>query len=63
MMVKVLDLVNLGGETPDLLLSCLLEVLQKLDLEKVIIIAADNSNVNLSGRNRREKNSLYYRLQ
>jgi hypothetical protein len=63
-MVKVLELVNLGGEISDLLLSCLLEVLQKLDLlEKVIIIAADNSNVNLSGRKGKGKNSLYYRLQ
>jgi hypothetical protein len=38
-MVKVLELVNLGSETSDLLLSYVLEVLQKLYLlEKVIAI-------------------------
>jgi hypothetical protein len=46
--VKVLELVNLGGETSALLLSHVLELLQKLDLlEKVIVISADNTSRNL----------------
>jgi hypothetical protein len=49
-MVKVLELVNLGVETSDLLLSYVLEVLQKLDhLEKVTAISADNTNMNFGG--------------
>jgi hypothetical protein len=46
-MVKVLELVYLGGETSDLLFSYVLEVLHKLDLlAKVIAISADNINAN-----------------
>jgi hypothetical protein len=62
--VKVLELVNLGGETSDLLLSYVLEVLQKLHLpEKVIAISADNTNMNFSGKKWKGKNNLYYRRQ
>jgi hypothetical protein len=63
-MVKVLELVNLGGETSDMLLSYVLEVLQKLDLlEKVIAISADNTNMNFGDKKRKGKNNLYYKLQ
>jgi hypothetical protein len=63
-MVKVLVLVNLGGETSDLLLSSVSEVLQKLDfLEKVTAIQADNMNTNFDGKKRKGKNNPYYKLQ
>jgi hypothetical protein len=62
-MVKVLELVSLGGETSDLLLSYLLEMLQKLDpIEKCIAILADNINTNF-GRKSKGNNNLYYKLQ
>jgi hypothetical protein len=51
MQKRVLELVNFGGETSDLLLSYVLEVLQKLDLlEKVIAISANNTNTNFGGK-------------
>jgi hypothetical protein len=54
MIVKVLELVNLGGETSELLLSYVLEVLQKLDLfENVIAMSADT---NFGGKKRKGKN-------
>jgi hypothetical protein len=63
-MVKVLELVNLSAETSDLLLSYMLEVLQKLDLlETVIGISADNTNKNFGGKKRKGKNNLCYKLQ
>jgi hypothetical protein len=63
-MVKVMELINLGGETLDLLLSYVLEVLQKLDLlENIFAIPADNTNTNFSGKKRKGKNNLYYKLQ
>jgi hypothetical protein len=41
-----------------------LEVLQKVDpLEKVIVISADNTNMNFGGNKRKGKNNLYYKLQ
>jgi hypothetical protein len=58
-MVKVLELVNLDGETSDVLLSYVLEVLQKLDLlEKVIAISADNTNTNFGDKKRKGKSIL-----
>jgi hypothetical protein len=58
-MVKVLVFVSLGGETTDLLLSYVLEVLQKLDLlEKVLIVSADNINTNFGDKKRKGKNNL-----
>jgi hypothetical protein len=55
----VLELVNLGGETSELLFSYMLEVLQKLDLlKKVIAISADNTNTNFGG-----KNNLHFKMQ
>jgi hypothetical protein len=46
-----------------MLLSYVLEVLQKLDLlEKVIAISAANTNTNFGGK-RKGKNNLYYKLQ
>jgi hypothetical protein len=63
-MVKVLELVNLGGETSDLLLSYLLEVLQKLYLlEKVTAISADNTSTNFGCKKRKGKNNLYHKLK
>jgi hypothetical protein len=55
-MFRVLELVNLGGETSDLLLAYVLEVLQKLDfLEKVIAVSADNTNMNFGGKKKKGK--------
>jgi hypothetical protein len=63
-MVKVLELVNLGGETSDLLLKYVLVVLQKVDLlEKVIAMSADNTTTNFGGKKRKGKNTLYHKLQ
>jgi hypothetical protein len=63
MMVKVLQLVNLGDETSHLLLSYVLELLQKFDLlEKLIVIPADNTNTNFDDKKKR-KNNLYCKLQ
>jgi transcription initiation factor IIE alpha subunit len=63
-MVEVLELVNFGGETSDLLLSCVSEMLQKLDLlEKVLTILTDNTNTNFVGKKKKGKNNLYYKLQ
>jgi hypothetical protein len=62
--VKVLELVNLGGETSELLFSYVLYVLQKLDLlEKVIAVSADNTNMNFGGKKRKGKNNLYFKMQ
>jgi hypothetical protein len=62
--MKVLELVNLGGETSELLFSYVLEVLQKLDLlEKVIAVSADNTNMNFGGKKRKGKNNLYFKMQ
>ncbi|XP_049841129.1 trypsin alpha-4-like [Schistocerca gregaria] len=48
--VKVLELVNLAGETSDLFQNFVLEVLKKYDLEgKVIAVSAGNTNTNLGG--------------
>jgi hypothetical protein len=55
-MEKVLELVHLGSESSDLLLSYVLEVLQELDLlEEVIAILADNTST--------QKKNLYCKLQ
>jgi hypothetical protein len=63
-MVKVLELANLGGETSDLLLSYMSEVLQKLYLlEKFTATSADNTNTNFGGKKRKGKNNLCYKLQ
>jgi hypothetical protein len=63
-MVKVLELLNLGGETSDPLLSYVLEVLQKLDpVEKLIAVSAYNTNMNFGGKKMKGKNYLYYKLQ
>jgi hypothetical protein len=63
MIVTVLALVNLGGETSNLL-SYVLQVLQKLYLhEKVIALSADNTNTKFGGKKRKGKNNLYYKLQ
>jgi hypothetical protein len=57
--VEVLELVNLGGETSELLFSYVLEVLQKLDrLENVIAVSADNTNTKFGGRKRKGKYNL-----
>jgi hypothetical protein len=62
--VKVLELVNLGGETSELLFSYVLEVLQKLDLlENVIALSADNINTNFGGRKRKGKCNLCFKMQ
>jgi hypothetical protein len=62
--VNVLELVNLGGETSELLFSYMLEVLQKLDLlKKVIAISADNTNTNFGGKKRKGKDNLYFKMQ
>lgn len=62
--VKVLELVNLGGETSELLFSYVLEVLQKSDLlKKVIAISADNTNTNFGGKKRKGQNNLYFKMQ
>jgi hypothetical protein len=62
--VKVLELVNLGGETSELLFSYMLEVLQKLDLlEKVIAVSADHTNTNFGGKKRKGKNNVYFKMQ
>jgi hypothetical protein len=59
--VKVLELVNLGGETSELLFYY---VLQKLYLlEKVIAVSADNTNTNFGGKKRKGKNNLYFKMQ
>jgi hypothetical protein len=63
-MVEVLKFVNLGGKTSDLLLSNVLEVLEKLDLlEKVIAISADDTDTNFGGKKRKGMNNLCYKLQ
>jgi hypothetical protein len=63
-MVEVLELVNLGSETSDLLLSYVLKMLQKSDLlEKVLTILANNTNTNFGGKRRKGKNNLYYKLE
>jgi hypothetical protein len=62
-MVRVLELVNLGGENTDLLLSYVLEVLQKLDFERVIAMSAENISANIDGKKRKRKNNLYHTLQ
>jgi hypothetical protein len=60
MMVKVLELVNLCDIIPHLLLSYVLEVLQKLDiLEKVIAISAHKTSINFDGKKGKAKNNLY----
>jgi hypothetical protein len=62
--VKVLELFNLGSETSDLPLSYVLEVLQKLDLlEKVTAISADYTSTNFGGKKSKRNNNLYYKLQ
>jgi hypothetical protein len=49
--VNELELLNLGGETSELLFSYMLEVLQKLHLlKKVTAISADNINTNFGGK-------------
>jgi hypothetical protein len=63
-MVQVLELVNFGGVTSDLLLPYVLEVLQKLDfIEKVFTISAHNTNMNSGGRKGKGTNNLYYKLK
>jgi hypothetical protein len=60
----VLELVNLGGETSELLFSYVLEVLQKLDiLEKVIAVSEDNTNTNFGGKKRKGKYNLCFKMQ
>ena len=63
-MAKVLELVNLGCETSEMLLSCVLEVFQKLDLlEKVTAISVHNTSMNFGGKKGKGKKNLYYKLQ
>jgi uncharacterized UPF0160 family protein len=57
------SVVNLGGETSELLFSYVLEVLQKLDLENVIAVSADNTNTNFGGRKRKGKYNLCFKMQ
>jgi hypothetical protein len=62
--VKVLELVNLGGETSELLFSYVLVVLQKLDLlENVIAVSADNTNTNFGGRKRKGNYNMCFKIQ
>jgi hypothetical protein len=62
--VMVLELVNLGGETSELLFSYVLEVFQKLDLlDNVIAVSADHTNTNFGGRKRKGEYNLCFKMQ
>ncbi|KAL0901818.1 hypothetical protein ABMA27_006985 [Loxostege sticticalis] len=62
--VKILDLVNLPGETAEMIYVSLMETLEKHNLkDKVIGFCADNANTNFGGVERSGQCNVFRKLQ
>lgn len=62
--VKILDLQNQPGETSDIIVSYLVQVLRDNNLSaKVVAFCGDNANVNFGGAARRGTNNVLVKLQ
>lgn len=62
--VKILDLVNLRGETAEIIYESLIDVLEKHNLkEKVVGFCADNANTNFGGVERAGYCNIFRKLQ
>jgi hypothetical protein len=60
---KILEFSNLPGETSNLIISKIIDVLTKFGLKrKMFALSADNTNTNFGGLNRKRKNNVHTKL-
>ena len=62
--IKILDYVDLPGETSQMIHDNMMRILIKHNLqEKIVAFCADNANTNFGGVNRRGHENVYFKLQ
>lgn len=62
--IKLLDFVNLPGETSDIISNSVVQIISKHNLtEKLVGFCADNANTNFGGVSRKGVSNVFFKLQ